>query len=36
MMWRHINFRGLYDFSEEMTMDKFGLKLDRAKPLWAI
>ena len=36
MMWRHINFRGLYDFSEEMTMDRFGLKLDSSKPLWAI
>jgi TnpA family transposase len=36
MMWRHINFRGLYDFSEEMIMDKFDLKLDRSKPLQAI
>lgn len=23
MIWRHINFRGLYDFSEEMTRDHF-------------
>ena len=36
MIWRHINFRGLYDFSEEMTRDHFGLKLDRSKPLQAI
>jgi hypothetical protein len=36
MMWRHINFQGLYDFSEAMTMDKFVLKLDSLKPLWTI
>ena len=33
MMWRHVNFRGLYDFSEEMTKDQFSLKLDISKPL---
>jgi len=36
MMWSYVNFRGLYDFSEEMISDQFGLKLDRSKPLQAI
>jgi len=36
MMWRHVNFRGLYDFSEEMTRDQFSLKLDISKPLQGI
>ena len=36
MMWRHVNFRGLYDFSEEIILDKYNLKLDRSKPLQAI
>jgi TnpA family transposase len=35
IMWCHVNFRGLYDFSEEMTKDQFGLKLDISKPLQA-
>lgn len=36
MMWRHVNFRGMYDFSEEMTRDQFGLKLDLSKPLQGV
>jgi len=36
MMWRHVNFRGLYDFSEEMIMDKYNLELDSRNPLQAI
>ena len=26
MTWKHMNFRGEYDFSEEMVSDKYGLK----------
>ena len=33
MMWKHINFRGEYDFSEEVISDKYGLKTYIAKTL---
>ncbi len=34
MIWRHVNFRGEYDFSEEVTRDKYGLKMDMVKLLY--
>ncbi len=36
MMWKHINFRGEYDFSEEVISDKYGLKTDIAKTLYPL